>query len=311
MSRRRKKEESSLEMLLDTMCNTFGGVMFIAISLLVILSIMTKDIPIPDEKADLETLQQEIISLQKVYADLLKELQLKAEEIKLRKNSNIDSKYKELLLLMQLVQDTRLKIEAARLADKTLTAALQKLNQKLELLKKEALQQERELEKLQKEQLEMQEKLAKLTEAERQAPQLAFRVMERSDREPFFLMLRDNMVYPVGPWGSDASIDQIDTAVNAMPYHYQNERLISCTIKPGAGIAILDGNDFSDQFQQLLNKLPPGRVPKFFITPSSAPTAYKMREIMKQRNIYHGTVIAAEDDSPFMFKFTQKAEYEY
>ena len=311
MSRRRRKEESSLEMLLDTMCNTFGGVMFIAISLLVILSIMTKDIPVEEEVTDMEKLQQEIISLQKVYDELVKELQLKADEIKLRRNSDADSKYQELLLLIQLVKETRAKADAARLADKTLTAALQKLNKLHDELKETAQLQELELEKLQKELLEKQEKLAKLTEAEQQAPLLAFKVMERSDRAPFFLMMYKDMVYPVGPWVSNGTLDQIDSAVKAVPYMYQNTRLMSCTINPGAGITVLSGNDFSNAFKELLDKIPPGRVPKFFITPGSAPTAYKMREIMKQRNIYHGTVIAAEDDSPFMFKYTQKAEYEY
>lgn len=313
MSRRRaKEEESSLELLLDTMCNTFGGVMFIAISLLVVLSAMTKNIPQKEEEpADMATLQRQIESLQKIYADLLKELQLKAEQIKLRQSDTTMEKYQELLMLMQLVQETKLKIEAAQLADKTLTVTLLKINKLLVELKKEAIVQETELEKLQKEMLEVQEKLAKLNEEERQAPQLAFRVMERSDRAPFFLMLHNNMVYPVGPWKSDGKKDQIDPAVKVANYQYQNSQVLSCTINPGAGISVLDGEDFSQQFQDLLGKIPPGRVPKFFVTPCSAPTAYKMREIMKKRNIYHGTVLAPDDDTPFMFKFTQKAEYEY
>ena len=62
MSKRQQSEESSLELLLDTMCNTFGGVMFIAISLLVIISVMTKDIPQKNEEpTDMETLQQETV----------------------------------------------------------------------------------------------------------------------------------------------------------------------------------------------------------------------------------------------------------
>ena len=93
MSRRKASEESSLELLLDTMCNTFGGVMFIAISLLVIISVMTQDMPQQDEEpADMATLQQEIESLQKISADLLKELQLKAEQIKLRKSDKTQEK---------------------------------------------------------------------------------------------------------------------------------------------------------------------------------------------------------------------------
>ena len=34
--------ESSLELLLDTMCNSFGGVMFIAISLIIVLTMTQK-----------------------------------------------------------------------------------------------------------------------------------------------------------------------------------------------------------------------------------------------------------------------------
>ena len=313
MSRRKAhSEESSLELLLDTMCNTFGGVMFIAISLLVIISVMTKDMPQQNEEtADMATLQQEIESLQKIYADLLKELQLKAEQIKLRKSDKTQEKYQELLMIMQLVKETKLKIEAAQLADKTLTVSILKTNKILDELKKETASQEQELEKIQKDLLTAQEKLAKLTENERNAVQLAFRVMERSDRAPFFLMLNKEMVYPVGPWKSDGQKDQIDKAVSVTNYQYQNSQVMSCKINPGMGIPVLDGEDFSSQFQALLSKIPPGRVPKFFITPGSASTAYKMREIMKKRNIYHGTVLSPDDDTPFMFKFTQQAKYEY
>lgn len=312
MSKRQQSEESSLELLLDTMCNTFGGVMFIAISLLVIISVMTKDIPQKNEEpTDMETLQQEIESLQKIYADLLKELQLKAEQIKIRKSDKTQEKYQELLMLMQLVKETKLKIEAAALADKTLTVTVLKTAKLLEELKKLAAVQEKELEELQRKVLEAQEKLAKLLEEERQAPQLAFRVMERSDRAPFFIMMHKDMIYPVGPWKSDGKADQIDKAVKAVNYQYQNSQVMSCTINPGAGIPVLSGEDFSPEFQAFLSKIPPGRVPKFHITPGSAPTAYKMRELMKKRNIYHGTVLAPDDDTPFMFKFTQKAEYEY
>ena len=46
---RRHAEESSLDLLLDAMCNTFGGVMFIAILLTVMISIrgLEKRMPFP------------------------------------------------------------------------------------------------------------------------------------------------------------------------------------------------------------------------------------------------------------------------
>ena len=313
MSRRKANSEvSSLEMLLDTMCNTFGGVMFIAISLLVIISVMTNDIPKLDEKpVDITALQQEIESLQKIYADLLKELQLKAEEIKLRKSDKTREKYQELLLLMQLVRENQIKCEALKTADKTLTVSILKTGKLLEEIKKQTVLQEHELEKLQQEILTAREKLAKLVEQERNAEELAFRVMERSDLVPFFMMMHKNMVYPVGPWKVDGKLDQIDQAVSVTQYQHQNSQVLSCNINPAMGIPVIEGNDFSPQFQALLDKIPPGRVPKFFITPGSAATAYKMREIMKKHNIYHGTVLAPDNDTPFIFKFSTQAEYEY
>ena len=313
MSRRKAiSEDSSLELLLDTMCNTFGGVMFIAISLLVIISAMTQDMPQKNEEpADMATLQQEIESLQKIYAQLLKELQLKSEEIKLLKSDKTAEKYQEILMLMQLAKETRLKIEAAKLTDKTLTIAIRKTGKTVEEISKANTKQDLELEKLQMDLLTAQEKLAKLNETERNAVQLSFRVMERSDRTPFFIIMNKDMVYPVGPWKSDGNKDSIDKAVTVSAFQYQNSQIMSCKINPDMGITVLDGEDFSEKFQTLLSKIPPGRVPKFFIPPGSAATAYKMREIMKKRNIYHGTVLSPNDDTPFMFKFTQQAEYEY
>ena len=119
------------------------------------------------------------------------------------------------------------------------------------------------------------------------------------------------MVYPVGPWQVTGKPEHIDKAVKVTSYQYENTHVISCVCDLPAGTLILKNNDFTQEFQELLNKIPAGRIPKFFITPGSAPTAYKMREIMKKRNISHGTILAPSNDSPFLFKFTREAEYEY
>jgi hypothetical protein len=60
--RRTQSESDSLELLLDTMCNTFGGIMFIAISLLIISSFVSKNTsPITTE--DSRAIQCEIARL--------------------------------------------------------------------------------------------------------------------------------------------------------------------------------------------------------------------------------------------------------
>ena len=71
MSRRRSSRQDSLELLLDTICNTFGGVLFIAI-LVVLLLQQTgggPDIPAPASASPVE-LQLLAIRMEAVAADL-------------------------------------------------------------------------------------------------------------------------------------------------------------------------------------------------------------------------------------------------
>lgn len=62
---RRKSEDSSLELLLDTMCNTFGGVMFIAILLSVMVSIRghQQNEPVPDQSEKIAQAKQQLARL--------------------------------------------------------------------------------------------------------------------------------------------------------------------------------------------------------------------------------------------------------
>ena len=60
--RRRREDASSLELLLAAMCNAFGGVMFIAVSLVVVISMVRSASRALEENAPrkLEQLQQEL-----------------------------------------------------------------------------------------------------------------------------------------------------------------------------------------------------------------------------------------------------------
>lgn len=66
----------SLELLLDTMCNTFGGIMFIAISLVVVSQLISKEqlAKTPEEinETNLQNIRQHITELQNDILDLQK-----------------------------------------------------------------------------------------------------------------------------------------------------------------------------------------------------------------------------------------------
>jgi hypothetical protein len=87
MSRAKKELPESLELLLDTMCNTFGGIMFIALALIIIYQLVTKQLKeMTPEEIDRKRIEQLNASI--------KELET---EVKLR-DSNIytDSKILDL-----------------------------------------------------------------------------------------------------------------------------------------------------------------------------------------------------------------------
>ena len=81
MSKKNNLPES-LELLLDTMCNTFGAIMFIAISLVVISQIVTKIVlekqPQKINEAILEKMRNEVCTLEKSIVDLENEQAKKA-----------------------------------------------------------------------------------------------------------------------------------------------------------------------------------------------------------------------------------------
>ena len=74
----------SLELLLDTMCNTFGGIMFIAISLIIISQLVAKDFK---RKTPEEINRKEIARLEERTAKLRNEIaKLKQQALALRFN---------------------------------------------------------------------------------------------------------------------------------------------------------------------------------------------------------------------------------
>lgn len=80
--RKKNNLPESLELLLDTMCNTFGAIMFIAISLVVISQIVTKIVhemqPQKVDEAFLEKMRNEVRTLENTVVDLEHEQAKKA-----------------------------------------------------------------------------------------------------------------------------------------------------------------------------------------------------------------------------------------
>ena len=145
-------DNSSLELLLDTMCNTFGAVMFIAISLLVVISMLGKVTSFAERQVDTEVLQnmrERLVQLENEYAQSRKMLELLkpfAERLKndprreilnrcmilKEENSRLENRLKILLLqqeteeaLKRALQEKKDKLEQEASRQKELSETLE------------------------------------------------------------------------------------------------------------------------------------------------------------------------------------------
>src|SRR5574344_1164286 len=79
MNRKKCSLPDSLELLLDTMCNTFGGIMFIAISLIIISQLITKTLrsatPEEIDEKNIRRMEKHISGLQDEILTLKKRVQ--------------------------------------------------------------------------------------------------------------------------------------------------------------------------------------------------------------------------------------------
>ena len=310
--RRKNEDESSLELLLDTMCNTFGGVMFIAISIFVIsLNLVQQQPSSPTAPVDPAALQSQIDSIRIMLEELQIAAQLKKEAVQLKKLDESQRKQHELLMAMQLVKELEIK-------NSVLESAIKKAQQPLDQAKmqRNKLAHELNLQKISNNQkhaelMTMQNKLSELNQHKASQLELAFKLIQPSAEAPFFIILHGTQIWPVGPWQQANHKDQVDEAVSSSEFTNGKLLVVSCQRKPGYGIEVLENNQLSGAFTALLQKIPHDRVPKFFVHPNSAAVAFRMREILKNKNIKHGCTLAASDNEDFKYQYTPNVAYEY
>lgn len=313
MSKRsRQEEESSLELLLDTMCNTFGGVMFIAISIFVIISGMTQ-IEQKQEKTepvvvDAEALQHELVVLQHALEELQKKMAVNTEELQMRQSINAQNKIEEVAMLEKVLTELKQQLKTMQTANRTVEHSRLQTEQALKSLQMQLQNVVQQREKLEAENLQQSKELARLKQQIVPQHKIVFKILEPSSEAPFFIMLRGEYAYAVGP------DENSNSPAPLPPVKYStlnNGRTVVCEPIEDKGVKVLHGDKLSSEFRQLLNSIPTHRVPSFFIPPGSARTAYKLREELKKRNITHGFSTTGKDSDPFTYVYTDNVEYEY
>ena len=201
----RKSLPDSLELLLDTMCNTFGGIMFIAISLILISQMVSKKIQRESAEEAAKHVKIDPIAMKRDIQDLeldILKMQQKLKNVLFVAESFTEAKEKARNEYLKLIDEEKLKTEEqVALARKI--AELKKNNQGKErdIEKSRDVLAGRELcKKLEDKNQKAQEEINSLKDTleKTSGRRMSFAKEENTSLEPFFLFCKDNYLYRLG-----------------------------------------------------------------------------------------------------------------
>ena len=302
--RERRSPSSSLELLLDTMCNTFGGIIFIAISLIVVISALPSAV---EALARADSGRREAAALTSELRAL--ERQLTAADEKVRHQDELADmleadprRHKLELLLRQEKARERLEAGLALLAarrdaaerEARLAAAETAGRERaVAAARDEAARRQRELSTAQSLQDELNRELASTAPASA----IVFRRLASSDRRPYFLLLRAGRLWRLGP---DDRADGSMVPSDDVSYEHRGNAFF-CEPKPSAGVPLLEDGELSPAARQRLASLGEDRVPYFSVEPDSAAVFFTLRERWKKTGELHGWRPAAAGELPAIY----------
>ncbi len=239
----------SLELLLDIMCNTFGGVMFIALLLIVMtLTVKENNTIVEDIDRDLPVniteLETKIVELQYKKQQLIEiQQQLFAEA---KKNKKIKKFLTEYLLYQKRVEELKLLqtnvalIEAKNLQHKL---KIKKLSEDKLVKQNQIILNSQELEKIKYKEENITKKLAdyKMVDTKKT---VKLPVLRDTFRQPILLLYLDDKIYLISNIKGEALVSfsgLVPSAFNHNEFDFNfssNLRYAQYSPKKGAGVRI-------------------------------------------------------------------------
>lgn len=311
-----REPESSLELLLDTMCNTFGGVMFIAIALIVVLSITVRSEAAIETTDDLTELRQKLRMLQEELKLSQKTVSSQSEYLKALEGDPRLKSYEQIFELEKTVQsqeqEKKRAEDAARAqTEQTAQAEQAKENERKKLQEEQAAQRAADdrLHQYEEELVRLQEQLRNVATGK-----ISFKLLRKiENKTPFYLIVYNNRIWQIGPFlESTGSGYRIHSDVNAREEFRNGHRFVTCTIRPDApGVPLLKNGVISPEARQLLQSLPADRFPDFSIHTNSLRDFCPFREFLKKEDRLHGLNINfMMNDEKFIFFFGGSGNYD-
>lgn len=279
--RRSRGPGDSLDLLLDTICNSFGGIIFIAC----LVAILARDTPTAPASAmaaaDASMLERRI----SVAEDDLQQLEALASEQADRADhaSSLEQKRGELKAAIAALRAETKPTTAAQPdkaspeALRTLRAANREQSAQLESLLNEIASSEQELSRLARRASQLRERTAAAASARREM--LRFPRERRSEKSPFWVILKHGRVYTVRTEAGD--LNQTD-----LVWTKRDGGTAELTPIPNAGKQLPDRKD---ELTAILRSVSAGRQ---YVTvclyPDSFDTWRELRGLIQNSSLEYG-----------------------
>lgn len=311
---RRQSVQSSFDLFLDTVCNTFGGILFIAI--LIAIQIRQVEAPPVEESCSLERIE-ELLQRSEELTDIIRNATLLLETIRKtlpepvdENDRNLVATYSELLdnknaLIAKKSELTRDCLAQAK-ENADLERDLKIIEEKLEQLEIEESRLAETVRGLQGKQRDLQRKA---TDAKNLVSELETEVAQKSDKvqdqhdpdkntrkeelylpkmedsgnlRPFYLVLRFNRLYVVE---------------RREDFDYQGNRL--GTPKRNRGLFVDDTDAVRRSIENLVRSLSPSQhYVAIFVYGDSVDSFYVIRDILIAKDFRY-ELIPSPDDTPW------------
>ncbi len=323
---RRRMQSSateSFELLLDTMCNTFGGVMFIAIALVVISSHIPKLVDELDEEAlteqQVEELRKRLDERKSQFDELIEKKMLKSRIVEKYKDSrNIDMIEQ---FAAQNDEIDRIKAEKEKMNSESgrMEAELKIQQEFLDGLQAEmqkysgASEKKKELDEQKR---KIIEEIASLEDKLRSALEKQTIVMPKlkgTSKTPFLLMLKGGRLFRISDY-TNVSVrnDRGFNLSDDVTHEYvEAENRLYFQPRENKGFKIApDGSDLEQAWRALLSHVDlKERFLFIMVKDDSFPELLPLKCLAREKgaSVYWYPVIR---DSEFFVNFTEKANYE-
>jgi hypothetical protein len=284
-------EFGSLELLLDTICNTFATVIFISM----LASLLAQNsAPQTMNAAEVAAATQAVAQLE-LDAEQLADRRAALERELAQQSALLDRFASSETLQLATAVRNLLSEHSQLLADSNAAAEdlLQTEQQQLEL--EQSLARLRE--ELQRQQQDHQAAASELSELEtRQGREAVIRRVHETDKFALTYALDNGRLYSVhtlsGPGSdvTDVTINRTDCLVTE-----RNGRT-EITMKPAAGVAIRDNADAREQARQRFRNVGSSFVVRLFVARDSFTEFHQIKEVLRELQLEYSLQITTGDD---------------